>query len=209
MNPDSPQLYISVEAGPTAPARLAAVLGSARHVAAVLIRPGAAGLTAADAQPLVEMAQKANVAALIEDDASLVRTLRADGVHLSWSSALHARFEEAREILGNRFMIGAGIAPDAPAVRHDAMAIAEAGADYIGFAAGAGQAELVAWWAEIFEVPCVAFDVAGPQLASVLAGARPEFIAITLPTGAAPADCVARVTAVAAAIDDAMHAGAN
>ena len=209
MNPDSPQLYVIVDAGPTAPARLAAVLGSARNVAAVLIRPGAAGLTAADAQPLVEMAQQANVAALIEDDASLVRTLRADGVHLSWSPMLHARFEEAREILGNRFMIGAGIAPDAPAVRHDAMEIAEAGADYIGFAAGAGQSDLVAWWAEIFEVPCVAFDVASPQIASELAGARPEFIAIVLPAGAAPADCVAHATAIAAVIGDAMHVGAD
>ena len=157
------------------------------------------------------MAQKANVAAIIEDDASLARTLRADGVHLSWSPALHARFDEAREILGNRFMIGAGIAPDAPAGRHDAMAIAEAGADYIGFAAGEGQSDLVAWWAEIFEVPCVAFDVASPQIASVLAGARPEFISIALPTGAAPADCVAHVTAIVAAIGDAnvMNVGAD
>ncbi len=47
------------------------------------------------------------------------------------------------------------------------MLLAELGADYIGFGAaslsdidGIDQcAELIAWWAEIFVVPCVAFNI--------------------------------------------------
>ncbi len=50
------------------------------------------------------------------------------------------------------------------------MTAGEDGADYVGFGIPAfvkdretaieRQIELIAWWSEIFEVPCVAFDVA-------------------------------------------------
>jgi thiamine-phosphate pyrophosphorylase len=203
-----PQLYLTIDAGPSADARLAAVL-AAPGVAAVLIRAGAAALDATVARPLVERAQKANVAALIEGDAALARTLRADGVHLPWSPDLRGRFDEARDILGNRFMVGVDIAPAAETARHDAMEIAEAGADYIGFSAGEAQYDLVAWWAEIFEVPCVAFDVADADRAGALAALGPEFISAPVPAAAAPADCAAHVAGIAAAIASIEPAGAQ
>ena len=76
------QIYLVIEAGPTASVRLAAVLAGTHGVTALLIRPGAAPLDATAARPLVEQAQKSNVAALIEGDPALARALRADGVHL-------------------------------------------------------------------------------------------------------------------------------
>ena len=106
-----------------------------------------------------------DIAALIEGDAQLARTLRADGVHLPWSKDTAARYGEAREMLGTRYIVGIDVGRS----RHDAMTLAEEGADYIGFgipphvedrsAAAARRLELVSWWSEIFEVPCVAFDV--------------------------------------------------
>lgn len=41
--------------------------------------------------------------------------------------------------------------------RHDAMVLGEAGADYIAFPAS--KPELIEWWAQNFELPCVAWGV--------------------------------------------------
>jgi thiamine-phosphate pyrophosphorylase len=203
------QLYLLVDAGPTAEVRLSAVLSATRNVAAVLVRAGTAKLDAALAHPLVALAQKADIAALVQGDATLARALRADGVHLPWSPTLAADFAEAREVLGNRYMIGVEIAADSATVRHDAMQLAEAGADYIAFGPGEAQIDLVGWWAEIFEIPCVALDVPDVDTARAIAARRPEFVAITLPVGASPADSAAQVAAVVAALADAQLTGAG
>ena len=64
------------------------------------------------------------------------------------------------------------------------MVLGELGADYVAFAPAGADAEvraarrdLLAWWAELFEVPCVAWDVAdaGEGRELVLAGA--DFLA--------------------------------
>ena len=84
------QLYAVVEAGEDALARLQAALDAA-PIASVLIRPAAgASLEAGSAKPLIELAQKANAAALLAGDAQLARTLRADGVHLDAGKDLSA-----------------------------------------------------------------------------------------------------------------------
>lgn len=162
--------------------RLGPVLEAA-DAATLLITAGASGLTAQTARPLVELAQKKDIAALIEGDAQLARTLRADGVHLPWSKDIAAHYAEAREVLGTRYIVGV----DVGRTRHDAMSIAEQGADYIGFGIPAHvedrataierRRELISWWSEIFEVPCVAFDVETVDEARVLAAAGADFIA--------------------------------
>jgi thiamine-phosphate pyrophosphorylase len=141
-------------------------------------------LTPAAARPLVELAQKKDVAALIDGDAQLARTLRADGVHLPWSKDIAARYAEAREILGTRYIVGVDVGRS----RHDAMSLAEDGADYVAFgipphvedraSAAERRLELIGWWSEIFEVPCVAFDVEDAEDAAALAAAGADFIAI-------------------------------
>ena len=177
------RLYVVVVAGAD-PQQVAALLDAA-GAATMLIVAGAEGaLSAATARPLVELAQNKDVAALIEGDAQLARTLRADGVHLPWSSDVVAQFSEAREILGTRYIVGVDVGRS----RHDAMTLAEEGADYIAFGipphvedrdtAKARQLELIAWWGEIFEIPCVAFDVDSGADAVALAAAGADFIAL-------------------------------
>ena len=85
------------------------------------------------------------------------------------------------------------------------MQLGEAGADYIAFgtpdfvadqqAARERRLDLIKWWAEIFEVPCVAFDVDSASDAAALAAAGADFVALRLSPSLAPAD--ARETAAA------------
>jgi thiamine-phosphate pyrophosphorylase len=180
------RLYIVAEAGidPRAVEGLLAASGAA----VLLIEPaGECPLDASAVKPLVDVAQAKGIAALIQSDARLARTLRADGVHLPWSKDVVDRYGEARQVLGNRFIIGA----DAGRSRHDAMTLGEAGADYVGFgiprhvedreAARARRLDLVAWWSEIFEVPCVAFDVETEEDAAALIEAGADFVAVRAP----------------------------
>jgi len=200
------QLYAVLEAGEAAIERLGAAL-AATDIASVLIVPAAGGvLEAAVARPLVEAAQAAGAAALLAGDAALARTLRADGVHLAPARDPLAAYEQAREVLGQRGIVGV----DAGISRHDAMALAEAGADYIGFGAPAHlkdrdkargrRDELIAWWAEIFEIPCVAFDVETPPEAEALCLACVDFVSIRLPAGATPAAARELVAGIAAVL---------
>ena len=181
------RLYLVAEPGPAALARAEAALAAA-PVATLLIVPRSATLLeAAAAKPLVDLAQSKGVAALLSGDPHLARAIRADGVHLTWSADIMDHFNEARRILGNSCIVGA----DAGTSRHDAMMLAEAGADYVAFGlppenggigpAAALRLDLVAWWAEIFEIPVVAFDVSALEDAAAFATAGADFVALTLP----------------------------
>ena len=184
------RLYLVVEAGAD-PRALAPLLGAADAAALLIVAAEGGRLDVAGARPLVEMAQANGVAALITADASLARTLRADGVHLPWSKDVIARFGEAREILGGRYIVGA----DAGRSRHDAMTLGEAGADYVGFGipshvkdrdtARERRLDLVAWWSEIFELRGVAFDVETADDAAALARAGADFVAVRVPASLA------------------------
>jgi thiamine-phosphate pyrophosphorylase len=177
-----------VQSGTGAREQLAAALESA-EIASVVIEAG----DAESAKPLIAAAQKTGAAALLAGDAQLARTLKADGVHLP-VGATEADYEEARNVLGQRFIIGA----DAGRSRDTAMRLGEAGAEYIGFgipefvgdteSARGRQLDLIQWWAEIFEVPCVAFDVATPSDAEALAGAGADFVAVRLASAMSPED---------------------
>jgi thiamine-phosphate pyrophosphorylase len=103
----------------------------------------------------------------------------ADGIHLR---ADLERVRELRERLKGERAIGVG----GLRTRDEAMTLGEAGADYLMFGeprpdgslpAFDGVVERAAWWAEIFETPCVAY---APDLAAVpaLAATRAEFIAL-------------------------------
>jgi thiamine-phosphate pyrophosphorylase len=204
------RIYLVVEAGAAAAERSATALAVA-DVACLLIEPAeGAPLDARSAQPLVALARGNDVATIIAADARLARTLKADGVHLPPSRNPATAYADARSIVGHGFIIGA----HAGKSRHDAMVLGEAGADYVGFGvpegvkdtdgARARRLELISWWAEVFEIPCVAFDVAAPEDADRLARAGADFIGLRLRAGEAPADVTARIRAVA----DAIGAGA-
>ncbi|MGA7115798.1 MAG: thiamine phosphate synthase [Hyphomicrobium sp.] len=144
--------------------------------------------------PAVEQIQALGIATLIARDASLARLVKADGVHLPASKAAPAGYREARETVGSRFIVGV----DVGRTRHDAMTLGEEGADYIAFGipahvedrdtARARRRDLIAWWSEIFEIPCVAFDVETPEDAHDLAASGADFIALRVPAGLVPED---------------------
>ncbi len=175
--------------GQSAETGFARALDAAEFATVLIEGSEALPLDVQSALPLIEYAQSKNVAALIAGDAQLARTCRADGVHLPWSKAPAAAYAEAREILGNRFIVGV----DAGRSRHDAMELGETGADYVGFGipphvedlekAISRRYELASWWAEIFEIPVVALDVRSEADARQLAGAKVDFIAIRLNAG--------------------------
>ncbi len=188
------KLYLVIEAGPTAADRLATAL-AAVSPSTVCIAPAAGKPLDAEAVlPLIRLAQAGDVAVLLADDAQLARVTKADGVHLTWSKDIAARVAEARDILGNRFILGVDVGRS----RHVAMELGEAGVDYIAFGipdhvedrttAIERRLELCGWWAEIFEVPCVAFDVDDLDDAADLADVGTDFIAFRLPAAVTGAE---------------------
>jgi thiamine-phosphate pyrophosphorylase len=177
---------VTIKAGAAAHGQIEAVLGCSAEVASITIETAPGALNTTDLlRPLVERGQRAGAAMLVADDAKLCRLIKADGVHLSAGAGEH-EYREVRQSLGSGSIVGA----DAGRSRDAAMRLGEAGADYIGFGIPdfvtdrAGVAErrldLVQWWAELFEVPCVALDVEDAETAGALMQAGAEFVALRL-----------------------------
>jgi thiamine-phosphate pyrophosphorylase len=174
------RLYLVVDAADDPAAAAAALLPvlAAADVAAVLLR-----LPAADERTLInrikELApsvQACGVAVLLDGRADLVARAGADGAHLSGIDAI----KDAVGMLKPERIVGAG----GLASRHDAMAAAEAGADYVMFgepdAAGKRPSfeaihERVLWWTEVFQIPCVGY---ADSLAEVEPLGIAEFVAL-------------------------------
>jgi thiamine-phosphate pyrophosphorylase len=66
--------------------------------------------------------------------------------------------------------------------------------------ARARRGELVSWWAEIFQVPCVAFDVETFDEAVSLAVHGADFVAVTLSEALSPDAARDRIRDIARAI---------
>jgi thiamine-phosphate pyrophosphorylase len=127
---------------------------------------------------LVDLVQSRGLACLVENDIALAEHLGADGVHLA---ADPEAYSDARARLGESANIGV----DCGLSRHHAMLFAESGADYVAFSAPPGTgingidqcAELISWWAELFVVPCVAWNVESARDAARFAALGADFIA--------------------------------
>lgn len=169
---------------------------AAGDIAAVIVRfsPASNSELSARARVLLPLVQERNIAFLLQDRADLALKIGADGAHLSGTQALR----DAVPMLKPKLIAGAG----GLLTRDDAMSAGEQGADYMMFGepdvAGKSPSfgavvERVAWWAEIFEIPCVAFAETADQ-ASALARAGADFIAL----GAAVWSDPRRVAAVIA-----------
>lgn len=139
---------------------------------------------AALAEPLQAICAAHDVAFVVNDDASLAKRLRADGVHLGQDDGDP---REVREALGREMQIGV----TCHASRHLAMEAGEAGADYVAFGAffdsttkDKGDAEkatveLLLWWSKVFEIPCVAIGGITPDNCAPLVAAGADFIAVS------------------------------
>lgn len=185
-----PGLYLVLELDENTDAsQLAGAIDAAKWQSALLLGSFASAPAVATAKTIVTGLQKRGTAVLVAGDAAAVVALKADGLHLAASKNVAAVYREARKTLGPAAIIGA----DAGRSRHDAMELGEGGADYIAFGipphvtgrdiARERQLELIAWWSDVFEPPCVAMDVETADHARALANAGADFIAITVSFG--------------------------
>jgi thiamine-phosphate pyrophosphorylase len=153
---------------------------AAGDIAAVLLRlaPGDERTQTNRAKQLCPIVQRQDAALILDGHAELVARAGADGAHLTGI----AEFTDAIETLKPERIAGCGGLD----TRHDAMIAAERGADYVMFGdpdeSGqrpdfADTEERIAWWAEVFEAPCVAYAGSLDEIAPLVkAGA--DFIAL-------------------------------
>jgi thiamine-phosphate pyrophosphorylase len=154
---------------------------TAGDVASVLLR-----LTEADARTMINRAKNVaavvqcrDIALLIDGRTEIVARAGADGAHLTGIEALRA----ALPTLKPDRIVGAGGLRS----RHDAMLAGEADADYVMFGEpdhGSGGrppleavVERLAWWAELFQPPCIGFAAARDEV-RLLAEAGADFVAL-------------------------------
>ncbi|HEV2547052.1 MAG TPA: thiamine phosphate synthase [Stellaceae bacterium] len=156
---------------------------------------------AADA--LRPVAQQRGVAFLMNDRPDLALATGCDGVHVGQEDASYA---EARRILG----LGRIVGVTCHASRHLAIEAAEAGADYVAFGAFFSSAskvvkhhadpEILRWWSELMEVPCVAIGGITPANCAPLVSAGADFLAVISAVWDHPQGPGAAVKAFAGAI---------
>ncbi|HEY2530370.1 MAG TPA: thiamine phosphate synthase [Xanthobacteraceae bacterium] len=171
---------------------LDAALAAAADIAAVLLR-----LDANDERALVNrakaiaaVAQRRDVALLLDGHPESAVGAGADGAHLTGIPALTAAIGTLKP---DRIAGAGGLRS-----RHDAMLAGEAGADYVMFGEPDRRGsrppfeaieEHLTWWAELLEPPCVGYAAAADEVGPLaLAGA--DFVALgdwiwTQPRGAA------------------------
>jgi thiamine-phosphate pyrophosphorylase len=133
------------------------------------------------AETLCPVAQRRGVAFLMNDRPDLALATGCDGVHVGQEDASYA---EARRILG----LGRIVGVTCHASRDLAMEAAEAGADYVAFGAffpsgskavkHRADREILCWWSELMEVPCVAIGGITPENCAPLVTAGADFLAV-------------------------------
>ena len=155
-------------------------------IAAVLLR-----LADADERELINriktvaaVVQRRDIALLVDGRPELVARAGADGAHLTGIEALRAALPALKP---DRIAGSGGLRS-----RHDAMLAGETEADYVMFGepergtAGKGPGknppfpaveERVAWWAELFQPPCIGYAASADQIRP-LAEAGADFVAL-------------------------------
>ncbi len=165
----SARLANALDAGPVAAFQFR-VKGVDEHQAARL------------AEPLQRLCADRAVAFIVNDSVSLAKRLGADGVHLGQSDGAIA---DARARLGREAQIGV----TCHASRHLAMEAGDGGADYVAFGAffpsntkptdHRAAPDLVAWWHDLMEIPCVAIGGISSENCGPLVAAGADFLAVS------------------------------
>ena len=129
---------------------------------------------------LMPLAHARDVAFILNDDAALAHKYGCDGVHIGQSDTPYA---EARGLLGDEAIIGVTCHDS----KHLAMEAGEAGADYVAFGAfyetqtkdakTRAEPDLLTFWQQFVELPCVAIGGITPDNAAPLVEAGADFIA--------------------------------
>jgi thiamine-phosphate pyrophosphorylase len=131
---------------------------------------------------LLPIAQRANVAFIVNDRPDLASSIGADGVHVGQQDSSYI---DAREYLGPDRIIGVTCHDS----RHLAIEAADAGADYVAFGAffptttkgttTRADPDILAWWSETMVVPCVAIGGITVENARPLIEAGADFLAVS------------------------------
>ena len=134
------------------------------------------------AEPLQAICAAREVAFIVNDSISLAKRIGADGVHLGQDDGA---VEDARQRLGRDAQIGVTCHDS----RHLAMEAGEAGADYVAFGAffpsttkvteHRPEPELLTWWQNLMEIPCVAIGGITPENCGPLVAAGADFLAVS------------------------------
>jgi thiamine-phosphate pyrophosphorylase len=180
--PASPRLYLVTPAVEDPRALIAALpeIFGAAEFAALLLRlaPADERTQINRIKAIAPAVQKADAALILDGNPDLVAKSGADGAHMTGID----EFLEAVAHLKPDWIAGAG----GILTRHDAMLAAEKNADYVMFGEpnerGHRQAfddilDRVSWWAEVFQMPCVAYAAKLDEIAP-LAQAGADFIAL-------------------------------
>ncbi len=130
-----------------------------------------------------------DVAFILNDRPDLAAELGCDGVHVGQEDA---SYEDARRRLGDDAIVGVTCHDS----RHLAMEAAEAGADYVAFGAffptdtktpkSRTRPDILAWWSELTEVPCVAIGGITAENCGSLVAAGANFLAVSAGVWAHP-----------------------
>ena len=149
------------------------------------------------------VAQSRGAAFLLNDRADLVRETGCDGVHVGQTDMAATA---ARALIGKALTLGVTCHDS----RDLAMQAGEDGADYVAFGAffptttkeapTRAEPDLLAWWAELMELPCVAIGGITAANCAPLVVAGASFLAVVGAVWAHPDGEAAGVRAMNAAI---------
>jgi len=127
------------------------------------------------------VAQDRDVAFIMNDDPELAAETGCDGVHIGQEDA---SYEAARRTLGADAIVGVTCHDS----RHLALTAAEKGANYVAFGAfypsgtktpkHHASPEILSWWSEILETPCVAIGGITVENCAPLIAAGADFLAV-------------------------------
>ncbi|UEM19521.1 thiamine phosphate synthase [Skermanella mucosa] len=150
------------------------------------------------------VSQSRGVAFILNDRPDLAAEMGCDGVHVGQSDWPYAK---ARKAVGADAIVGVTCHDS----RHLAMEAAEAGADYVAFGAFYPTTtkpshyrpgpDLLQWWSEMMEVPCVAIGGITPENCTPLVKAGADFICVVTAVWNHPEGPGAGVKAFNAAIE--------
>lgn len=134
------------------------------------------------AAKVIPMAQAADIAVLINDRPDLAAETGADGVHIGQGDGT---VKAAREQVGPDAIVGVTCHDS----RHLGMEAGERGADYVAFGAfyptdtkdprAKAEPEILTWWQQMIELPCVAIGGITPDNAAPLVEAGADFLAVS------------------------------
>lgn len=133
------------------------------------------------AKVLMPICHAKDVAFIINDSVEIANKVGADGVHIGQTDM---NYKDARLMLGENRIIGVTCHDS----KHLAMSAGEQGADYVAFGAFyptttkmttvQATPELLTWWQDLFEIPCVAIGGITVDNAASLSDAGADFLAI-------------------------------